>query len=118
MATWTAQWVRPIDTALMDRILEREYGGMNEVLYNFAALTGQDRWRELADRFNRKRIIEPLAAGRDELGGLHVNTTIPQIIGAARGYELTGDRNLRDSADYFWHTVTAVSYTHLRAHET
>jgi Uncharacterized protein conserved in bacteria len=106
MATWTAQWVRPIDTALMDRILEREYGGMNEVLYNFAALTGQDRWRELADRFNRKRIIEPLAAGRDELQGLHVNTTIPQIIGAARGYELTGDRNLRDSADYFWHTVT------------
>ena len=106
MATWTAQWVRPIDTTLMDRILEREYGGMNEVLYNFAALTGQDRWRELADRFNRRRIVEPLAAGRDELQGLHVNTTIPQIIGAARGYELTGDRSLHDCADYFWHTVT------------
>lgn len=106
MATWTAQWVRPIDTALMERILEREYGGMNEVLYNFASLTGQDRWRELADRFNRRRVFEPLAAGRDELQGLHVNTTIPQIIGAARGYELTGDRNLHDCADYFWHTVT------------
>ncbi|HKU17518.1 MAG TPA: beta-L-arabinofuranosidase domain-containing protein [Steroidobacteraceae bacterium] len=106
MATWTAQWVRPIDTALMERILEREYGGMNEVLYDFAALTGQDRWRELAERFNRKRIFEPLAAGRDELQGLHVNTTIPQVIGAARGYELTGDRNLHDCADYFWHTVT------------
>lgn len=106
MATWTAQWVRPIDTALMDRILEREYGGMNEVLYNFAALTGQDRWRELAQRFDRHRIFEPLAAGRDELQGLHVNTTIPQVIGAARGYELTGDRNLHDCADYFWRTVT------------
>jgi DUF1680 family protein len=106
MATWTAQWVRPIDEALMNRILEREYGGMNEVLYNFAALSGQDRWRELADRFNRRRIFEPLAAGRDELQGLHVNTTIPQIIGAARGYELTGAANLHDSAHYFWHTVT------------
>ena len=106
MATWTAQWVRPIDDALMNRILEREYGGMNEVLYNFAALSGQDRWRELAQRFDRRRIFEPLAAGRDELQGLHVNTTIPQIIGAARGYELTGDRNLHDCADYFWHTVT------------
>ena len=53
MAAWTALWVRPIDTALMERILEREYGGMNEVLYNFAAVTGQDRWRELAERFNR-----------------------------------------------------------------
>lgn len=106
MATWTAQWVRPIDTALMARILEREYGGMNEVLYNFAALTGNDRWRELAERFNRQRIFEPLAAGRDELQGLHVNTTIPQIIGAARGYELTGDGNLHGCADFFWHTVT------------
>ena len=80
----------------MARILEREYGGMNEVLYNFAALTGQDRWRELAHRFDRSRIFEPLAAGRDELQGLHVNTTIPQVIGAARGYELTGDKNLHD----------------------
>jgi DUF1680 family protein len=106
MAAWTAQWVRPIDTALMNRILEREYGGMNEVLYTFAELTGQDRWRELAQRFDRQRIFEPLAAGRDELQGLHVNTTIPQVIGAARGYELTGDRNLHDCADYFWHTVT------------
>lgn len=106
MAAWVALWVRPIDNSLMDRILEREYGGMNEVLYNFAAVSGEDRWRELAERFNRKRIFEPLAAGRDELQGLHVNTTIPQVIGAARGYELSGDRNLHDCADYFWHTVT------------
>ena len=106
IAAWVALWVRPIDTALMERILEREYGGMNEVLYNFAALTGQDRWRELAERFNRTRVFEPLAAGRDELQGLHVNTTIPQVIGAARGHELTGDRHLHDCADFFWHTVT------------
>ena len=106
MSTWTAQWVRSIDDALMNRILEREYGGMNEVLYNFAELTKEDRWRELAQRFNRSRIFEPLAAGRDELQGLHVNTTIPQVIGAARGYELTGNTNLHDCSDYFWHTVT------------
>ena len=117
MATWTAQWVRPIDTALMERILEREYGGMNEVLYNFAAVSGQDRWRELAQRFDRRRIFEPLAAGRDELQGLHVNTTIPQVIGAARGYELTGDRNLHDCADYFWHTVTERRSLLHRRHE-
>ena len=106
MAGWVALWVRPIDNALMERILEREYGGMNEVLYNFAEVSGQDRWRELAQRFDRRRVFEPLAAGRDELQGLHVNTTIPQVIGAARGFELTGERNLHDCAAYFWHTVT------------
>ena len=39
---------QPLDAAQMARILEREYGGMNEVLYNLAALTGEERWRELA----------------------------------------------------------------------
>jgi len=71
-----------------------------------AAIAGNERWRTLAHRFDRERIYGPLAAGRDELQGLHVNTTIPQIIGAARGYEVTGDRHLHDVADYFWRTVT------------
>jgi DUF1680 family protein len=91
MARWTERWVQPLSDAEMARVLEREYGGMNELLYNLAAATSERRWRELAQRFDRKRILTPLAAGRDELQGLHANTTIPQIIGAARGYELTGD---------------------------
>jgi uncharacterized protein len=106
MARWTATWVQPLNDDHMARVLEREYGGMNELLYNLAAVTGEERWRDLAHRFDRERIYGPLAAGRDELQGLHVNTTIPQIIGAARGSELTGDRHLHDVADYFWHTVT------------
>ena len=74
----------------MARVLEREYGGMNELLYNLAAHTADARWRALAQRFDRERIFAPLAAERDELQGLHANTTIPQIIGAARGFEVTG----------------------------
>jgi hypothetical protein len=78
---------------------------MNEVLYNLAAGAGDERWSRLAHRFDRERIFAPLAAGRDELKGLHVNTTIPQIIGAARGYEVAGSPELHDVASYFWHTV-------------
>ncbi len=106
MARWTAAWVRSINDDHMARILEREYGGMNEVLYNLGDVTGNERWIEIAQRFNRARILDPLAVGRDELQGLHVNTTIPQVIGAARGYEISGDVHLHDSADYFWRTVT------------
>jgi DUF1680 family protein len=106
LAQWTERWVQPMNEDHMARVLEREYGGMNELLYNFAAITDEPRWLDLARRFDRQRIYEPLAAGRDELKGLHVNTTIPQIIGAARGYELTGDQRLRGVAEYFWHTVT------------
>ena len=106
MAAWVERWVQPLDDQQMARVLEREYGGMNEVLYNLAAYSGDARWRRVAERFNRERVFAPLAQGRDQLQGLHVNTTIPQIIGAARGYEVAGDPRLHDVADFFWHTVT------------
>ncbi len=105
MARWTERWVQPLDEGAMAQILEREYGGMNELLYNLAAVTADRRWQRLAQRFDRRRILAPLAAGRDELEGLHANTTIPQIIGAARGFELTGAPELRRAAETFWRTV-------------
>jgi hypothetical protein len=106
MANWTRRWVDPLGEAHMARVLEREYGGMNDVLYNLFAVTGDRGYRQLAGRFDHERIFAPLAEGRDELKGLHVNTQIPKIIGAARRYELTGDSRFRDIADYFWREVT------------
>jgi DUF1680 family protein len=79
---------------------------MNEALYNFAAITGDPGWQGVAHRFDHDRIFRPLADQRDELKGLHVNTTIPKIIGAARRYELTGEPRYRRLAEFFWHTVT------------
>ena len=106
MANWTRRWVDPLGEAHMARVLEREYGGMNDVLYNLFAVTGDRGYRQLAARFDHERIFAPLAEGRDELKGLHVNTQIPKLIGAARRYELTGDSRFRDIADYFWREVT------------
>ena len=105
MAAWVERWTQPLDEEAMARVLEREYGGMNELLYNLAAETREARWSRLAHRFDRERIFTPLAAGRDELQGLHVNTTIPQIIGAARGYEVAGSAPLHHVAANFWETV-------------
>ena len=106
LARWTARWVQPIGDDAMARVLEREYGGMNEVLYNLSAVTGKDEWADLAHRFDHERIFGPLAAERDELKGVHANTTIPKIIGAARRYELTGETRYHDVASYFWREVT------------
>jgi hypothetical protein len=107
MAAWTRRTVMPLGEAHMARVLEREYGGMNEVLYNLGAATGEASYFELARQFDHERVFAPLAEGRDELKGLHANTTIPKIIGAARRYELLGERRYRDVAEYFWRTVTA-----------
>jgi DUF1680 family protein len=107
MARWTAAWVQPLGDYEMQRVLEREYGGMNELLYNLSAIPGGDeRYRDLAHRFDHERFFAPLAAGRDELKGLHANTNIPKVIGAARRYELTGEPRYRRIAEYFWREVT------------
>jgi len=106
VARWVDRWTQPLGDAHMQRVLEREYGGMNEVLYNLAAVTKDDRWIDVGHRFDHTRFFNPLADGRDELKGLHVNTQIPKVIGAARRYELTGEERYRDIAEYFWHEVT------------
>lgn len=108
MAGWADQWTASKSEAHMQEILETEYGGMNEVLYNLAAVTGEDRWAQAGDRFTKKRFFNPLALRRDELRGLHVNTHIPQVIGAARRYELSSDTRFHDVADYFWYEVTGA----------
>lgn len=106
MADWAIRWADGINDALMARILEVEFGGMNEVLYNLHAVTGKPQYADLAHRFDHARVFDPLAEGRDELKGLHVNTQIPKIIGAARRYELTGEQRYRRIAEFFWRQVT------------
>jgi len=92
----------------MARVLEVEYGGMNDLLYQLYAATGERAWQAPAQRFDHERIFEPLANGRDELKGLHVKTQIPKIIGAAQRYELTGGKRYRDVVRWFFHHVATM----------
>jgi uncharacterized protein len=107
MAKWTQRYVQPFSEEHMERILNTEYGGMNDALYDLAAITGDEQWREVAHKFDHERIFHPLAEARDELKGLHVNTQIPKILGAARRYELTGEQRYRDIVEYFWQEVSS-----------
>jgi len=107
-AGWVDKWTAPIPEAHMQDVLNTEFGGMAEVLYNLSAVTKNDRYAAVARRFEHKRIFDPLASHRDELKGLHANTNVPKIIGAARAYELTKDPRYRDIAEFFWNEVTTA----------
>jgi DUF1680 family protein len=102
MAAWAATIVGHLADSTLQKMLGCEYGGMNDVLANTYALTGDKQWLALSYRFHDKRILDSLSLGLDDLAGKHSNTQIPKIIGCARRYELTGD--LRDSAiaTSFW----------------
>ena len=105
VAEGMADWVRAYFQAVGDDrrmfMLRTEYGGMNEVLANLYGLTGKQQYLGTARLFEQPMFLDPLAGHRDELRGLHVNTHVPKVIGAARMYELTGDPRYRDIAQYF-----------------
>jgi len=105
MAAWAAGYTQAMSYEHMQRVLGVEYGGMGEVLCNLYAVTGKDYYLRVAQRFDHKEFLDPLAGFRDELKGLHANTHIPQVIAAARYYELTGDQRYRDIAEYFWNEI-------------
>lgn len=111
MAQWADAYWEGISTEQRMRMLRTEYGGMNEVLVNLAAITKKQQYLDTAHLFEQPGFLDPLAARRDELEGLHANTHVPKIIGAARMYEVTGDRRYREIAEYFLEEVlTARSY--------
>jgi len=107
MASWAKGRSDKLSDEQFQRMLGNEFGGMNEAFANLYAITGEAEHLELARRFDHGVIFEPLAEGRDSLRGLHSNTQIPKIIGAAREYELTGEKRYYDIASFFWDTVTS-----------
>ncbi len=60
MAGWVDGWTASKTEEHMQDILNTEYGGMNEMLYNLAAVTGDDRWAHTGDRFTKKIFFTPL----------------------------------------------------------
>jgi DUF1680 family protein len=111
MAQWAQNFMSAFSFDQRQRMLRNEFGGTNEVLINLAAITQKQRYLDAALLFEQPSFLDPLAQRRDELQSLHANTNVPKIIGAARMYEVTGDRRYRDIAEYFLAEVlTARSY--------
>ena len=105
MADWVKFRVDHLTPEQMQKSLDTEHGGMNEVLANLYAVTGNPNYLPLAEAFNHQKVFGPLARGEDKLDRLHANTQIPKIIGAAREYELTGDPQFLTVAHTFWDAV-------------
>ncbi len=86
-------------------MLRNEFGGMNEAFYNLYSVTGDSRYRELAEYFYHDDVINPLKAGDTDFGKKHTNTFIPKVIGEARNYELTSSEESRGVAHLFWNEM-------------
>jgi DUF1680 family protein len=106
LGDWCDKLVAGISDEQMQRMLGQEHGGMNEVLADIYAISGDAKYLSLARRFNHKAVLDPLMRRQDQLTGKHANTQIPKVVGLERIATLTGDKDADSGARFFWENVT------------
>ncbi|HEY6400572.1 MAG TPA: glycoside hydrolase family 127 protein, partial [Blastocatellia bacterium] len=104
-AAWAESILAKLDDAQLQKMLNTEFGGMNEVLADLYADTGDKRWLDLSRRFDHRVVLDPLARRENILNGLHGNTQVPKIQGHLARYAYTGDKADGDAAHFFWDIV-------------
>ena len=106
LGDWTVNLASRLSDAQMQQMLEQEHGGMNEVLADIYAITGDRKYLATAERFNHQALLGPLEQHEDRLTGKHANTQIPKVVGFERIATLTGDQAADSGSRFFWTTVT------------
>ncbi len=104
-----AAWAEGILSKLTDqqvqRMLNTEFGGMNEVMVDLYADTGDRRWLDLSYKFEHRSFIDPLKRHQDILPGKHGNTQVPKLIGSADRFAYAGSGADLLAAGFFWDRV-------------
>ncbi len=103
---WGIEITSALTYAQMQSMLNTEHGGMDEVFADAYQMTGDAKYLTAAKRFSHKALLEPMAAGKDNLDNKHANTQIPKVIGFQRIAELAGDKEFSAASSFFWETVT------------
>ncbi|MFN7949759.1 MAG: glycoside hydrolase family 127 protein [Blastocatellia bacterium] len=104
-AAWAESIMLKLDDAQTQKMLNTEFGGMNEVLADLYADTGDKRWLQLSHRFDHRAVIDPLARHENILNGLHGNTQVPKLFGLLVRYAYAGDKTDGEAARFFWDIV-------------
>ena len=103
---WAIDLTAGLSDAQMEQMLGNEHGGMNEVLVDAYAITGEKKYLDVAKRFSHRRLLTPMSQRVDNLDNMHANTQVPKVVGFERIAELSGDESFHHAADFFWDVVT------------
>ncbi len=104
-AGWAEHVLAPLSDTQVQKMLNTEHGGMNEVLADLYADTGDKRWLDLSYRFEHRAFTDALKRHEDNLSGKHGNCQIPKLIGSAARYGYTADTADILAASFFWDRV-------------
>ncbi len=106
-ADWAMDGLNKMTDSQVQSMLNVEYGGMNDVFAELHEITGREEYLVTARRFTHDNILNPLINSQDSLAGLHANTQIPKIIGAAEIFEQDSEKyqSYGKGAKFFWDRV-------------
>lgn len=123
-ADYVAWWVRTfacLSDARVEQVLRTEPGGLAASFARWADAAGDPAAMDLALRLAVDSFLEPLAADRDPLDGLHANAHIPLAVGYAVLARLGAPARYGRAAETFWrsvvgHRTTAIGGDSVREH--
>lgn len=102
---WGIEITKNLTDEQMEKMLQTEHGGMNEMFADAYSMTGKVQYMEAAKRFSHKEILNSMAKSLDNLDNKHANSQIPKIIGFERIAETAKDTTYQHAAKFFWETV-------------
>lgn len=89
LGDWIYERVSKWDLKTNQKVLETEYGGMNDCLYELYSYSHNKHHLEAAQKFDEKALFLMAAKGEKNcLDGKHANTQIPKFIGAIKRYNV------------------------------
>lgn len=102
LGDWIYARVSKWDLKTNQKVLETEYGGMNDCLYELYSYSHNKHHLEAAQKFDEKALFLMAAKGEKNcLDGKHANTQIPKFIGAIKRYNVLkqlGEEKQEDEA--------------------
>jgi DUF1680 family protein len=104
-AAWAESIMSKLTPEQTQQMLNTEFGGMNEVLADLYADTGDKRWLNLSHRFDHHAFLDPLKRRENKLAGQHGNTQVPKMLGVLMQYIYTGEQSAGTAAEFFWDAV-------------
>lgn len=108
LGDWSYERTSTWDAETHRRVLNIEYGGINDALYELYKVTNDSRHLAAAKMFDEDQLFGHIVKGENVLENRHANTQIPKFVGALNRYRVLGEEAdfYLQTAQQFWTMVT------------
>ena len=111
LAEWCGNFLLNMSEQDRQNTLKVEYGGMIEVMYNLYKETSNPLFKKSAEFFMESGLYGDILLKKDNLTGIHANTTIPKFLGLCAKYEVEKEESVLETCKNFFDMVLSRTYS-------